>query len=82
MSEEYDLAEKEYQAVQSEKLRLVAKIRLVELYFMRQNLKKAEEMISELEMDLDNLKDWGFMEEYFRAKNYVGLSFMKKEKFR
>ena len=62
MSEEYDLAEKEYQSVQSEKLRLVAKIRLVELYFMRQNLKKAEEMISELEMDLDNLKDWGFME--------------------
>jgi len=33
-------------------------------------------------VEIDNLKAWGFTEDYFRAKNYIGLNLMKKDKFK
>lgn len=48
MSEEYDLAEKEYESVKSEKLQLVAKVRLVELYWIRKNDAKVQAIIESL----------------------------------
>lgn len=45
MSEEYDLAEKEYLSVQTEKLKLVAKVKLIELYWLRKMETKAQSAI-------------------------------------
>lgn len=45
MSEQYDLAQKEYRSVQTEKLKLIAKVRLIELYWLRRMQTQAQAAI-------------------------------------
>ena len=80
--EEYELAEKQYFSVQTDKLKLVAKVRLIELYIVRRNEAKVQQMLAEVESEIGKLKEWGFTEDYFRGKNYIGLGLMRKEKFK
>lgn len=56
MSEEYELAEKEYASVQTDKLKLVAKVRLLELFWLRKNEQKVLQIIDSLEKEIDLLK--------------------------
>ncbi len=82
MSDQYYKAEKEYLSIQSKKYKTVVAVHLAQLYFTMEKFDKLQKVLETLETNMDYLKDNGFMEDYFKAQNYVALWLMRRSKFK
>ena len=76
MNQQYDQAEKLLLEIQTDKLKIVAKVKLLDIYFTKGNKPKIQSVLQELESVAEKLQEWGFFEEYLKAKNYAGINLL------
>jgi len=69
-------------SIQSSKYKAVVAVHLAELYFAMEKYDKLEKILDSLESNTDYLKENGFMEDAFKAQNYVALWLMRRGKLK